>query len=190
MRRILMGSLTLAVGLLLLTSGLRAQTASQVQSTLTSGAGTCGVGNAGGPGCLLLPMLGFSAVTIQLAGTWSGVVAVEGSVNGVEPFIPVAMTPWGATSGAPQQLLQNNGIWTGSFPGFVYIRASMDSPNGGAYISGTVSVTMRAVAASLPATTSASPAATAAVAATPTRALPLPLCNPVARFTLCSPKGF
>lgn len=178
MRRVLIA----LAGVCLIAGMLRAQAASQVAATLTSGAGSCGAGNAGGAGCLVLPMLGFSTVTVQLAGTWAGRVALEGSVNGVEPFVPVSLTPWGPMPGPPQHLLATNGIWSGSFPGFVYFRASLDTPNGGAYESGAVTVTMRAVTASLPTPLTPGPVVTGP-------GLPLPLCNPVARV-LCQPKGF
>ena len=176
----------LVTGLLLLTSGLRAQTASQVRGPLTSSAGTCGVGNAGGPGCLLLPMLGFNCGHRALAGTWAG-VGDGGEVRRLEPFVPIAMTPWGATTGAPQQTFQNNGIWSGSFPGFVYIRASMDAPNEGAL---SPARHLTCAVAPVADTRVGESGATAAMTATPTRSRShYPSGNPCAVHP-CSPEGF
>lgn len=88
-----------------------------------------------------LDVAGCAGCMIQLTGTWAGVVAFEGSGNGVD-FNALTMTPTDSVTAATGATSGQTKTWQGSCHGLQFVRARMTS-----YVSGAAVVTMRSVAA-------------------------------------------
>lgn len=89
-----------------------------------------------GSGCVTLSISGLGASSLQVAGTYSGTIQFEASVDG-STYADLSMTPSGGGSGATNTT--STGVWQGATGGIAIIRARMSS-----YTSGRATVTLQA----------------------------------------------
>ncbi len=89
-----------------------------------------------GSGCVVLSVNGMSSVSIQVAGTYTGTVQFEGSLDG-STYTALALTP--STGGDTATSTTSTGVWTGFIGGTSQVRARVS-----AYTSGTARVTIGA----------------------------------------------
>ena len=75
-----------------------------------------------------------STVGVQLSGTWTGAVQLEGSVNG-STYVAVTARP--ASGGSWASEVTANGVWTADVAGLLYFRVRASS-----LLSGTITVHM------------------------------------------------
>ena len=95
--------------------------------------GTLAVLNA----TVVLPLNGVSSSSVTLAGTWVGTVSFDASGDGGATFNPVNAVA--ATTSQPQPTTTANGLYRLTPGALSHLRVNMS-----AYVSGTVSVTIRA----------------------------------------------
>src|SRR6266849_272511 len=87
--------------------------------------------------CVTLGMGNMSGVGVQVTGTWVGTLSFLASVDGVQPYVAVSMTPFASSTTATTATA--NGAWSASVVAqFVQVRFT-------ARTSGTAVVRMRAV---------------------------------------------
>lgn len=87
-----------------------------------------------GSGCVALPISGYGVVGFQIAGTYSGTISFEGSIDGSNW---VAMTVYPSNSSTGVTTTTSTGVWSGGVGGLQAVRARMSS-----YSSGTATVSL------------------------------------------------
>lgn len=87
-----------------------------------------------GSGCLAFPVSGFGGVGIQVAGTFTGTISFEGTVDDAT-WVAINMTPPNSTTAVTTATAV--GAWTGPAGGLSQVRARFS-----AYTSGTANITM------------------------------------------------
>ncbi len=83
-----------------------------------------------GTGCLTLLVQGYSGVSVQLTGTWTGTVTFEACVGQTcSTFQPLLMTPAASTTGTTTATA--NGVWFGSLGGASWMQVRFSTPTSG-----------------------------------------------------------
>lgn len=100
------------------------------QSPRTSGSIT--TQTCPGTGCVSLSVSGVASVGFQIAGTWTGTITFEGSIDG-QTFTSLTVTPTDSTTGVTSTTA--NGVWLGACGGLAIVRARMTAaPTGTALV--------------------------------------------------------
>ncbi|MDE2097856.1 MAG: hypothetical protein KGL39_11455 [Patescibacteria group bacterium] len=128
----------LAILALALAPCVPAQAQSVFQTLTVSGSLTASGSSCGATNCVLLNVISTAATAaVQVAGTYSGTLQFEGSVDGTN-FNAIVAIPTGSVGGARVTSTTGTGAWQVNTSGFAAVRVRCS-----AYTSGTATVTIR-----------------------------------------------
>lgn len=78
---------------------------------------------------LPIDVRGLGAVGLQVAGTWTGTITFEASIDG-RTFVALNMVP--SNSATPASTTTGSGAWTANVAGFTLVRARWSTTTSGA----------------------------------------------------------